>query len=343
MGQTLVGVDGGSTKTIALVCDGRGRILGAARGPGSNCVGTDVEKPMAVVASTVQEALRQAGLAADRVAVAVCALAGADWPEDHVARQAALQAAGIARRVIVKNDAFAGLRAGTRNRWGVGISAGTFTNTAVITPDGQEWAFGYYADYGGAQCLVADAIRAVLRQEDGRGQPTALTPAVLSHLGLPTPEALLRQAVAGRLGGGRALSLCPLVFEVAQAGDAVAAQLVASHGLRLAEYATALIRRFGLAALEFDVVLSGSFFKGVGPLLVDTITQAVHCVAPRANIVRAGFEPALGALLLALDAVGMPVTDAMYASLARTSPGASFFSTVDGGDVGWRFAMREKR
>jgi glucosamine-6-phosphate deaminase len=42
----VVGVDGGTTKTVALVADNTGRILGAGRGGNSNWVGTDVEQPM---------------------------------------------------------------------------------------------------------------------------------------------------------------------------------------------------------------------------------------------------------------------------------------------------------
>ena len=138
MSAFVVGVDGGTTKTIALVADDQGHILGAGRGGNSNWSGPDVEIPMAVVIAAVQEALRQAKLSGDDVAMGVFTLAGADWPEDHERRQAVLERAGIARRVVVKNDSFGGLRAGTRRPYGVGVAAGTGTNTAVITPDGRE-------------------------------------------------------------------------------------------------------------------------------------------------------------------------------------------------------------
>jgi N-acetylglucosamine kinase-like BadF-type ATPase len=330
MSTFVVGVDGGTTKTIALVADDRGHILGAGRGGNSNWTGPDVEIPMAVVITAVQEALRQARLNGDDVAVGVFCLAGADWPEDHERRQAVLERAGIARRVVVKNDSFGGLRAGTRRPYGVGIAAGTGTNTAIIAPDGREWAFGYYETYGGAHSVAQEAIHAVLRAEDGRGAPTALTGLVLSKLGYPGVEAMLRAIVAGEIDHGRYLSLCPLVFEVADAGDEIAVEIIVKQGLALAEYATAAIRRFDMQSLEFDVVLAGSVFKGQGPLLADTITQAVHRVAPHTHIVRAQFEPAVGGVLLAYDALGLSVSDEMYKNLAQTAPGAAFFSTTDG-------------
>ncbi|NPV06947.1 MAG: ATPase [Anaerolineae bacterium] len=323
----VVGVDGGTSKTIALVADGAGRILGAGRSGNSNWSGPDVEKPMSVVVAAVREALQQAGVTGDRIAMAALCLAGADWPEDHTRREDYLRTTGIARDLVVKNDAFAGLRAGTRRPYGVVIAAGTGTNTAAIAPDGREWAFGYYATYGGGSDVGREAIEAMLRQDDGRGPETAITAPALEKLGYSSVEAMLRALVAHEVDRGRINSLCPLVFEAAYAGDAVAADIIEKQGRALAEYAVAIIRRFGMQDLEFDLVLSGGVFKGRGPLLVDTVAQVVHRVAPRARLVVLTVEPAVGAVLLAYDALGISVTEAMYAHLAQTCPGPELFDT----------------
>ena len=330
MTTLVIGVDGGTTKTIALAADLDGRILGAARGPGSNWTGEDVAQPMEVIGQTVRAALQQAGVAPADVALGMFTLAGADWPEDHIRRQAALEGHQIARQVVVKNDAFGGLRAGTRARCGVVIAAGTGANTAVIAPDGREYAFGYYQTYGGASDVSRDAIRAVLRAEDGRGRPTLLTAIVLDKLGCRTVDDVLRAQVALRVSRKALVETCPLVFEAAYAGDEVAAELIVRHGLALAEYATAAIRRFDMQQAEFDVVLAGGLFRGRGPLLVDTISQAIHRHAPRARVVRSRFEPAIGAVLLAFDALRQSVSDEAYERLAGTSPPHDFFSTANG-------------
>ena len=174
-----------------------------------------------------------------------------------------------------------------------------------------------------------DALHAVLRAEDGRGRPTALTERVLRQLGFPTPEALLKGMVAGQIGHASLLSLCPLTFELAAGGDEVAADLMVKQGTALGEYAAAAIRRFDMQRLAFDVVLAGSVFKGQGPLLIDTVTQVVHRTAPHATIVRASLEPAAGALLLAYDALGIPVTDERLAALRSSMPEPALFATGD--------------
>jgi N-acetylglucosamine kinase-like BadF-type ATPase len=285
---------------------------------------------MKSVADTVAQALHQAGCTPGDLAVGVFGLSGADWPEDITCREAALVKARVARRVIVKNDAFVGLRAGTARPFGVVIAAGTSCNVAAIAPDGREWHFGYYQDYGGAATIGREAIRAVLHAEDGRGKPTALTATVLHQLGQPTPEALLRARLAGRIRKPDVAQLCPLVFEASVAGDAVAEAIIVRQGSALAEYAIALIHRYDMENLEFDVVLSGSVFKGKGPLLIDIITEMIHRTAPRAQVRRQQFEPAIGGILLAYDALGLTVTDEIYANLARTAPDPEFFSTEHG-------------
>ena len=58
----FIGLDGGTTKTIAVVADETGTILSAVRGAGSNWTGEDVAVPMAVVADTAHRALDGAGL-----------------------------------------------------------------------------------------------------------------------------------------------------------------------------------------------------------------------------------------------------------------------------------------
>ena len=100
MSAFVVGVDGGTTKTIALVADDRGHILGAGRGGNSNWTGPDVEEPMRVVAAAVQSALDQAGLTGSDIAMGVFGLAGADWPENYERRTVVLERSGIAQRAL---------------------------------------------------------------------------------------------------------------------------------------------------------------------------------------------------------------------------------------------------
>lgn len=327
--MVVLGVDGGTTKTIAMVADDQGHILSAARGGGSNWSGEDVEIPMSVVVNVVSEALGKISIDGSQVDIGVFTLAGADWPEDHERRARVLGAASICRKVIVKNDSFGGLRAGTNKPYGMVIAAGTGMNAAVISPQGLEWAFGYYETFGGARTLAQDAFEAVLRAEDGRGQPTLLTEMVLRKLCFPSVEAMLRAYISRKIDIRLFLSLPPLIFEAALKNDAVASSILIRQGKGLAEYVTAMVNKYKMTHLEFDVVLAGSIFKGVGPLLIDTIRSEVRKVAPQANVIRSNFEPVVGSVLLAYDSAGIKVTEEMYLNLRSTMPDDTFFATKD--------------
>jgi hypothetical protein len=63
--------------------------------------------------------------------------------------------------------------------------------------------------------------------------------------------------------------------------------------------------------LELEVVLSGSVFKGEGPLLLDTLAMHIHTVAPYARLVNARYEPVVGAVLLGLEYTGVKADEAV--------------------------------
>ncbi len=340
----VVGVDGGSTKTIALVADAAGHILGAGRSGNCNWYAVGKEGAASAISTAVQGALQQAGLGSydpaggggtSDLSFAFYCITGADWPEDHPMLEGLLGTLGLSQRLAVKNDVFAALRSGTADPYGVVICAGTGTNTAIVAPDGREYVYGFWVDYGGAGPLAQDAIRAVLRAADGRGQPTALTDRLLAHFGLANvedpvgfgAEALLRALEQRAIARETILTVCPLVFDAAAEDDPVARALVVHMGHELALYATAAIRRLDMTGLSFDVVLSGSVFKGRGALLTDTIREDILRVAAGARIVRPRFEPAVGAVILALEAVGVSVDDTVVQHLAETQPGTQIFAT----------------
>jgi N-acetylglucosamine kinase-like BadF-type ATPase len=323
----VVGVDGGSTKTIALAADANGRILGAGRSGNCNWYTVGKAGATSAVSEAVHMALEEGGLVPEQISFAFYSITGADWPEDQPMLAELLGTLGLSQRLAAQNDVFAALRSGTADPYGVVICAGTGTNTAVVAPDGRKHVYGFWVDYGGAGSLARDAIRAVLRAADGRGQPTALTERLLAHFGVLDPEALLRSLVRRAINQATILTVCPLVFEAATDDDPVASALIVHMAHELALYATAGIRRLDMTGLSFDVVLSGSLFKGRGSLLIDTIREDVLKAAPGARVVRPRFEAAVGAVILALEALDVPIDDAMLQHLAETQPEPKVFAT----------------
>jgi N-acetylglucosamine kinase-like BadF-type ATPase len=164
------------------------------------------------------------------------------------------------------------------------------------------------------------AIGAVARAWDGRGPATALTERVLRYFDYPSYEALLEALYTNALPGRRVYEIAPLVFETALDGDEIAQGLIVRTGTEIGHVAGSLLRRMEMHRAACEVVTGGSIFKGVGPLLMDAATLALHRLAPLAHFARARVEPVVGALLLAIELHGRPVDDALLARLHQTLP-----------------------
>jgi len=71
----------------------------------------------------------------------------------------------------------------------------------------------------------------------------------------------------------------------------------------------AVIRQLEFEPLAFDVVLMGSMYNG-SPLLIETMRQTIHAVAPGARLVRLAAPPVVGAVLLGMERAGQQLTPA---------------------------------
>ena len=74
-------------------------------------------------------------------------------------------------------------------------------------------------------------------------------------------------------------------------------------------------------------MLAGGVLRHPSPLLTDALIARVQTAAPGAHPVKARFEPAVGALFLALEAAGVVVDDALLARLVPTLPPPLLFAT----------------
>src|SRR5690242_8805633 len=127
--QAVLAVDGGNTKTLALVAALDGRVLGAARGGVGDIYNAEPEDgadgsagaALANVERTVKAALDAGRVARSDLAVSVFNMAGADWPEDIAFWRDTMSERGYGRRVTAQNDALGILYAASPEATGISI------------------------------------------------------------------------------------------------------------------------------------------------------------------------------------------------------------------------------
>jgi N-acetylglucosamine kinase-like BadF-type ATPase len=307
----VLAVDGGNSKTDVALVGAAGDLLGAARGPGSSHHPLGVTAAMDTLEALTAAACDDADLPADGrplAEVGVWCLAGLDLPADDRALGPAVAGRRLAGQVLLHNDVFAVLRAGSERAWGIGVVLGAGINCVGVAPDGREVRFPALGelsgDWGGGRDVGMAAVGAALRGEDGRGPRTSLTRVVAGHFGLGSALAVVEALFCGQLDRRRVLELVPLVFAEAGAGDPAAATIVERQVAEVVAMAAAAIDRLGLAGTDVEVACGGGLFAGAGPAFFERIGTGVRQLAPRARLRRVTAPPVLGAALLGLDRLG---------------------------------------
>ncbi|MGQ9501660.1 MAG: N-acetylglucosamine kinase [Anaerolineae bacterium] len=316
----VIGIDQGHSQTRAVVCDLTGVILGVGIAPGACHVVHGIEQAMASVQQAATQALAQAGVAPPQVAIVMCGLTGADWPDEYRLLHKHVEQLGLGQSVRIKNDVLVALRGGTWMDYGAVVVGGTGSNCAIRSPHGEEFIYGYYYDLDlqGSFGLALRALAAIRRAATGRESPTVLTERILALLGYHDIESLVRKRVEDHLRLEDAQRIAPVVFQAAREGDIVAAKIIRAFGEGLAEMVIVGLQRFHMTRLAVDVVLSGNLFRDPSPLLSETIAAAIHVVAPRARLIHARYEPVVGAALLGLAELGVAM-DAHLRQQVETS------------------------
>jgi N-acetylglucosamine kinase-like BadF-type ATPase len=318
-GCLLLGIDGGGSKTDALLVNEQGQVVGAGRGGSANYHHLGLEP----VQQSLQEALEMAlqGRQPDQVAFCMTA---ADFAHDFAQLHTVIAGLGLAEVSSLYNDVMGIFRAGSRFPYGVGVVCGTGFNAGGLSKDGREIRFPALGDItgdcAGGGYLSVQALGAAFRAWDGRGKPTQLVEAILAAWDVPSIESIAEKYVQGEIPYEKILSLSPLVFEIAEMGDAVAQSLISHQGVELGTAASAILRRLDLQDEVCDVVIGGGLCRGKGDLLMNTIRETVCAVAPNAEVKRLDVAPVVGAVLLAADCAGIPTDEAFIHHLKTTLP-----------------------
>jgi N-acetylglucosamine kinase-like BadF-type ATPase len=320
----VLALDGGSTKTDAVLVAGDGTVLGRSRVGPSNHQLVGVDGALDALGAAIAAVTEDAGISDPPFPLCdlgVYCLAGIDLPvdEEHLAPAIALR--GWTGTDLLRNDTFAVSRAGTTAAWGIGVVCGTGLNCAGLGPDGKSVRFPALAELSGdfapgGSWLGVRALGLALRATDGRGAPSLLSTRVPAHFDQPDAEAVLTGIYTGAIGYARLFELARVLLEAAADGDAPSRDAANTLADEVVTFARAAIARLGLADQEVEVVLGGGIFDTDDAGFQRRVEEGILAVAPRALLRRLGGPPVLGAALIGLDAIG--ADDAAKARLRAT-------------------------
>jgi len=305
--QLFIGIDGGASRTRAVVVSERGAVLGRSELRSSSAYHREPEEAAGVVVNAAREALGRAAIPG-RVAALGAGLAGADDPTVQQRLTRALGEAGLAEVVFVDHDAAAALAGGTALQPGIVIIAGTGSVAFGIDDGGRRARAGGWGplldDEGSGYAIGREALRAAMRAYDGRGEETALSEAVARRFGLGT-LASLKMSVR-TLSIDEVAALAPLAVAAAREQDAVALAILARAGEGLAAMVAAVARALGWERAGFPLVMVGGMFEA-GEEIREPLMRALRTRVSTVTQAEARFPPEVGAALLAARSAGCAV------------------------------------
>jgi len=228
-----LGVDGGGSKTLAVVVDARGQEQGRGLANSANYNAVGLEQAI----SNIRRAVEQAALAAGcplPLRAAWLGLAGIDHDRDCAMLSPYLQP--LAATIHLTNDAELVLSA-LDNAIGVALIAGTGSIALGRDARGKvtrAGGWGYIlGDEGSGYEIGRRSLQAAVRASDGRGPATCLLPLILTHWQLQNANDLIGK-VYGDNDKALIAALSALAFDAARASDQVATGIIQQAASELA-------------------------------------------------------------------------------------------------------------
>lgn len=310
MGPIFIGIDGGGTRTRAVVARNDLVPLGrGASGPANAAT-----RPLPGVVESVREAASDALAAANLGEAApervVVGLAGVDSIRDSRPLLHALEAIFGTGRVLLTSDARIALSGATPDRLdapAVVVIAGTGAIAFGQAGGGETARAGGFgpllSDEGGGYAVARQGLVAVVREIDGRGPPTAIRELLFSTGGVSSLTELLERIYRSEGGPADIAAYFPLVLAAARGGDAEALRILREAGRDLALDVVTVVKKLKLEGAAFPVATIGGVFVA-GPLVLDSLAEDIRKVAPLARVGPAAHPPEMGAVRLGVAESG---------------------------------------
>jgi N-acetylmuramic acid 6-phosphate etherase len=312
--ELLLGVEGGGTRTVALLVGNGNLIRRAELGPGNVRLLADASllELFASAQASINAPLPEL--------TGLClGMAGARTLADRQRILAAAQTVWPSVPCYATDDLETALAAaGPATRARVLVLSGTGSCCYGRKPDGKTARFGGWGhllgDAGSGYDLAIRALRAVIDQFDLTGKWPALGQRILATLQLNAPSDLIDWVK--NADKARVASLTKTIFEAAAANNRLARSLTAAVARDLAEDGVHCARKLGAVPVEF--ILAGGLLRNQ-PAFARQVGLALRKLRPGSTVNVLERESAWGAVELArLHVASAPA--ARYSADAPKTP-----------------------
>lgn len=309
-----IGVDGGGTKTHAVITDSSLKVIAEVFAGPSNVQIEGPDSAAAVITELIERCCVSTGCTTDMVKAVGCGLAGAGRAADQERTAAALKQCAaekgiVLKNIAVENDARAALEGAFAGGPGIVLVSGTGSIAFAKDPSGTVHRAGgwgrYLDDEGSGYCMGRKAVAALGRVIDGIDKETPFTAEIADSFGFTDQKSII-DAVYRK--GFDLASVAPLVLKYAAEGDGLCESIVDEAAAALGSYVNVLCGKLDGAAGKggggIPLVFSGGLISN-GTVLSGLLRELLSVELPCVSIVSPAYSPAIGAVLLCRSVNGL--------------------------------------
>ncbi len=302
----VIGIDGGGSKTRAMVADESGRTIAETVGPGSAVRPERVDESAAVIAEVVRDALASCDMTHVTPRALCVGIAGVGRDTERQALWQALVERELASDIVVHTDVSVALDDAFGDGPGVLVVSGTGSIAYGRGPTGSTARCGGWGpvagDEGSGAWIGRRALSVVTAAADGREPETALTGAVLTAAQVNETADLSPWAASAT--PSQLATLAPVVLSVAEGGDLRANAIVSLAVEELMLHVRTLARElFADERAALSVAFSGGLLSR-SSILRKRLEHRLKSAVPGAQVSSTAVHPARGAVRAALRIAG---------------------------------------
>lgn len=306
----FIGMDGGGTKTHAVIADARGVILAEHVGDASNFQIIGVEKASVVILKLLQQCCKSVRCTPKEISVLALGLTGAGRIADQKRMATGLKKFALAKKVtlkkiIVESDARIALEGAFKGSSGIILIAGTGSIAFGKDSKGNIHRVGGWGrilgDEGSGYFIGRLGLSAITMHIDGRGEKTSLTQSVAKKFGLNDQASIISAVYKN---GFDIATVAPLVLKEAEKGDEVCSEIVDIAVAELSEHIRVAEEKIHSTSKRKVKIKTPLAFIG-GLIANDTIVSRrlkkfVVQHLPQILLTQPQASPAYGAVILAM-------------------------------------------
>src|SRR3989454_1715656 len=308
--KLVAGIDGGGTRTRAVILDGD-RVLGEGTAGPSNPLRVGVANGAAAIRDAIDRACAVALVQRDDIIAVGIGLAGVRRNDIRTRMREVLIETLEIKNIELMTDGEAALYGATDGGPGIVVISGTGSICCGVNRQGKRVFAGGWGpvagDEGSGSWIARRALQAAAQATDERGPKTCLVAAACEYFQVATPDDLATAIYAPSMTNERIAGFSKLVIDAARAGDKVSRQILNEAGIELGKAAATVIRKLKMEQERFQVTFVGGVF-GAGEFLIAPLRGEISRVAKKAFIAAPSFSPTIAAGRMAQEHLrGWPV------------------------------------